>query len=358
MAHDVFISYPHENKLIADAICSKLESNGVRCWVAPRDILPGQNYAEALLNAIDRATIFVLVFSQSTNNSPHIMSEVTRAFNANKIIIPFRIENIEPSTALEYYIGNAHWLDALTPPLEKQIDQLFRTVSILLAERTPPTGKPEDSKPSRTGKPEISPDPAVKKTIPKPLLALIVVCALLVCIIGVVALIQLSPHNSSGPGTTSPVPSGSGMTSAASSVSGATVPGTSGKNAETLPPTTTKKGNQFPDVSGTWLGTLNQGSIGTFNLEFEISQDGNKITGTRKVEGPDGYWGLILFDGLVTSKYFVTNDEAVITQKVKKDTSWCVAKFTGDISSTYPTTISGSWTSDGCDGGTFTLSRS
>jgi len=128
MPHDVFISYPSLNKTTADAICAKLEENRIRCWIAPRDVLPGKKYAEALLNAIDECQVFILVFSENTNHSPHIISEVQRAFVKNKVIIPFRIENIEPSTELQYFIGTAHWLDALTPTTEKQIVRLVDVV--------------------------------------------------------------------------------------------------------------------------------------------------------------------------------------------------------------------------------------
>lgn len=128
MTHDVFISYPSKNKLIADAICSKLESNNIRCWYAPRDILPGKDYAEALVDAISFSKIFVLVFSEETNNSSHIMSEVRQAFNHNLIIIPFRTHDIKPSKSLEFYIGAPHWLDALTPPVEKHMDKLVNVV--------------------------------------------------------------------------------------------------------------------------------------------------------------------------------------------------------------------------------------
>jgi hypothetical protein len=38
MVHDVFISHAHKDKEIADALCEKLESAGVRCWIAGRDI--------------------------------------------------------------------------------------------------------------------------------------------------------------------------------------------------------------------------------------------------------------------------------------------------------------------------------
>ncbi len=132
MVHDIFISYPSENKAVADTICASLEQQQYRCWMAPRDILPGQNFAEALYDAIDSSRIFVLVFSDITNKSPHIMSEVQRAFNNNIVIIPFRVEAVEPSKALQYYIGTAHWLDAFTPPLEEQVEKLQKVVAIFL----------------------------------------------------------------------------------------------------------------------------------------------------------------------------------------------------------------------------------
>ena len=47
MAHDVFLSHSHADKVYADAICHRLEAGGIRCWVAPRDIRPSEDWAEA-----------------------------------------------------------------------------------------------------------------------------------------------------------------------------------------------------------------------------------------------------------------------------------------------------------------------
>ncbi len=129
MTHDVFISYAYEDKPIADAICAKIENAKIRCWIAPRDITPGEQYASALVRAIGDSTVFVVVFSHFADKSPHVKREIERAFNREKVIIPFRIENIEPSDDIQYYIGNVHWLDALTPPLEEHIDSLVTIVS-------------------------------------------------------------------------------------------------------------------------------------------------------------------------------------------------------------------------------------
>jgi len=132
VGHEVFISYSHQDKPTADAICNALESRSIKCWIAPRDILPGVNYQESIIDAIDTSLIMILVFSSFSNESPHVIRELTRAVGKKVIIIPFKIEEISPSKSMEYLISVPHWLDALTPPLERHIEELGNTVRILL----------------------------------------------------------------------------------------------------------------------------------------------------------------------------------------------------------------------------------
>lgn len=151
MAHDVFISYSAKDKAVADAVCATLEGSKIRCWIAPRDVLPGISYAKALIQALNRSRLLVLVFSASSNDSPQVMREVERAVNKGIPIIPFRIENVTPSEAMEYFLSAPHWLDALTPPLKKHLQRLTDTVQVLLAEvekPTPPSTEIVEPKPS------------------------------------------------------------------------------------------------------------------------------------------------------------------------------------------------------------------
>lgn len=145
MGHDVFISYASPDKPTADAACAFLEAGGVRCWIAPRDILSGVDWSEAIVEAIESCRIFVLIFSSQANGSPQIKREVERAVNKGKLIVPFRIENVVPTKSLEYFISTPHWLDALTPPLEAHLSHLGETIRLLL-ERTAPK---EDTLPLR-----------------------------------------------------------------------------------------------------------------------------------------------------------------------------------------------------------------
>lgn len=124
MAGDVFISYSSKDKATAEAACSALEARGIRCWIAPRDVLPGTDYAAAIVEAITQCRALVLIFSAHANASRHVAREVGRAMSKSKIVIPFRIDSDTPSGTLEYYLGDTQWLDATAPPLEARIDEL------------------------------------------------------------------------------------------------------------------------------------------------------------------------------------------------------------------------------------------
>jgi len=133
MAHDVFISYSSMDKDAADAVCSILEKNGIRCWMAPRDITPGVPFAEAIIDGIKSSKVFVLVYSSNSNNSTQVIREVDRAVHHGLSVINLRLEDLPLSKQLEYYLSSVHWLDAMTPPLEEHINRLSKVVKMLMS---------------------------------------------------------------------------------------------------------------------------------------------------------------------------------------------------------------------------------
>jgi len=137
--HDVFISFAQVDKPVADAACAKLESRNIRCWIAPRDVSPGKNFPEAIVEGIAGSRIMVLIFSSHSNKSQHVIRELTTALKKELIIIPFRIENVEPTKSMEYLIGIPHWLDAINPPLERHLEVLVSTIEKFLSDNTPET---------------------------------------------------------------------------------------------------------------------------------------------------------------------------------------------------------------------------
>ena len=151
MAHDVFISHSHKDKPIADAICTNLEVTGVRCWIAPRDIEPGEDWPTAIAREIPQSRVMVMVFSSNSNTSDQVYRELFLAASNNVIIIPFRIEDVKPELRVGYLLAGTHWLDAMTPPMQKHISLLVERVKSVIPEagagsleKTPlPTAEPK-----------------------------------------------------------------------------------------------------------------------------------------------------------------------------------------------------------------------
>jgi TIR domain/NHL repeat len=137
VGHDVFISYSSHDKPQADAVCATLEAKGIRCWIAPRDVIPGEEWGAAIVDAIRLCSVMVVVFSSHANASPQIRREVERAVHDETVLIPFRIEDVAPEKSLEFFLGAPHWLDALTPPLEAHLENLAVAVRSFLALREP-----------------------------------------------------------------------------------------------------------------------------------------------------------------------------------------------------------------------------
>jgi hypothetical protein len=129
----VFVSYSQQDRDAAHGVVTYLEQDGIPCWVAPRDVAPGADWAEEIIDAIASACVMVLVFSSSANGSPQVRREVERAVNRGVTVLPFRVEDVLPARSLEYFLSSQHWLDAFPPPMEPHYARLSKYVKSLLA---------------------------------------------------------------------------------------------------------------------------------------------------------------------------------------------------------------------------------
>ncbi len=127
MAHDIFVSYstkPELSTRAANCIVQELEKRGIRCWIAPRNMDAGEDYMAQLSDRVAESKALVLVFSDEANHSSSVKREVGMAFENDVQIIPFRIHDVQPDQALKYCIGQVHWFDALTLPIEPHVADL------------------------------------------------------------------------------------------------------------------------------------------------------------------------------------------------------------------------------------------
>ena len=122
----LFVSHVREDRAAAMEIVDELERRGLRCWIAPRDIRPGMPYDDAIADAIDASLALLLIFSEHCNRSEYIRREVTVAGESRKVIIPFRIENVEPKHGLRVRLSDLHWLDGFASKKDA-INELIRT---------------------------------------------------------------------------------------------------------------------------------------------------------------------------------------------------------------------------------------
>ena len=151
--HDIFISYSHKDAHIADAICHKFEEAGIRCWYAPRNIKPGDEWADAIIKALEQCKAMVLVFTEASNLSTQVRREVDSAVSFGKTIIPFKCTNTEPTGSMRYYLSTLHWMDALTAPMDASIEHLLKfTKGVLEIEKDVDGEEEEDSSSDETGR--------------------------------------------------------------------------------------------------------------------------------------------------------------------------------------------------------------
>lgn len=124
-----FISYSSKDKNVADNLCAKLEASGMRAWYAPRDVRGA--YADAIVRAIESCTHFVVILSENSMKSQHVLNEIDLAFQRlpNDIKFkPLRIDDATFAPAFKYYLSRQHWMDALVPPLEDRLNEFVKSI--------------------------------------------------------------------------------------------------------------------------------------------------------------------------------------------------------------------------------------
>jgi hypothetical protein len=197
VGHDVFISYAaHGNdEVVANAVCARLEQQGIRCWIAPRDVglSPHSRYPAAIAEGIRESRALVLVFSGNANRSNIVVLEVERAVAQGIPIIPFRIEDVVPAGDMEILLAATNWLDALTPPLEKHLGELVDRVRVLI---DPPAAQADrDASAANEGKPAALPGPGPKRGpgFRRWMIALIAVAVIAAVAVGIAVPLTRSP---------------------------------------------------------------------------------------------------------------------------------------------------------------------
>src|SRR5262245_29373338 len=114
IAKEIFISYSFEDLQLASTICTDIEETVLSCWIALMDLPAGKDWADSILDGIEKARLLLLILSSRSNQSPQVKREVERAVANGLHILTFRSENVIPSRSLEYFVSSSQWFDGWT----------------------------------------------------------------------------------------------------------------------------------------------------------------------------------------------------------------------------------------------------
>jgi TIR domain len=129
--HNVFVSFSSLDGDEAQLVCNRLEAEGLRCWIALRDVKPGENYQASIVQAIKTADIMILLFSSNANLSQEISKELSLASAFKTPVIPLRISDVRPEGAFLYELATRQWIDAFRD-WDRALDNLVRTTKRML----------------------------------------------------------------------------------------------------------------------------------------------------------------------------------------------------------------------------------
>jgi hypothetical protein len=131
-AAPVFISHADEDHATARQVCDFLEANSIPCWMAPRDIPPGKTWASAIVDAIESCRLLVLLVSGHSVLSRQVAREVQLADAAGVNVLAVRLQPVELTGDLEYFLSNTQWLEASSGPPENYLRSLVESIRSLL----------------------------------------------------------------------------------------------------------------------------------------------------------------------------------------------------------------------------------
>lgn len=97
---------------MAQAICARLEALGIACWIAPRDVTPGQPYALACLQGVADSESLVLLASEKSLGSVQVLSELEQAHKRSRSIYTILIPPAKVRGEVDFYLSRLHWLQA------------------------------------------------------------------------------------------------------------------------------------------------------------------------------------------------------------------------------------------------------
>jgi hypothetical protein len=131
--YDAFVSYASPDAAVANAVLEILELHEIKCWIAPRNITPGLQYADEIEGAINNTKVLVLVFSEHAAASSHVGREIERGASQQRRIIVLRTDSTPLARSFQYFLSESQWIDVAALGMPAALTKLTQAVGQRLA---------------------------------------------------------------------------------------------------------------------------------------------------------------------------------------------------------------------------------
>ena len=129
----VFVSYASQDAALANSVVENLERSGIRCWIAPRDVTPGSQYADEIVAAINQTGVFVMLLSEHAFASAHVGRELERAASKRRRVIVLRTDAAPLTRSFEYFLSESQWIEVAALGMPAALTKLTQAVRQRLA---------------------------------------------------------------------------------------------------------------------------------------------------------------------------------------------------------------------------------
>ncbi len=132
---DVFLSHSSKDKEYINKVCEYLESQGLKCWIAPRNIISGTDWAASISMAIAECKVFLLFYSENSSQSEQVARELSLAESKKNVkVIPYKMDDTPLTGSFEYYLNVAHWIVANPKKNQYNFEELYHQISLVTSQ--------------------------------------------------------------------------------------------------------------------------------------------------------------------------------------------------------------------------------
>lgn len=137
---DVFISHASTDLQLAQDVCRSLEAAEIHCWIAPRDIPPGEEWPQEIVRGIEKSRVLLLLLTAAANGSRFVQREVQEAGSIDRRIFVAQFDNVKPAEAIQFFVKHVHWYNAIGRLSAEFMPELVDKIKAQLRPFRPPHG--------------------------------------------------------------------------------------------------------------------------------------------------------------------------------------------------------------------------